>query len=183
MRLNVIKIATIKQKAGELCGDRLLVRQQGFTLVELITIIVLLGILAAVAAPRFFERSVFDSRGFNDQVMATLRYAQKAAIAQRRFVCVDFTANSVALRYGPTNACTLGALTGPSGGVYSVTSNNASFSPVPAGFSFDCLGRPRDVTTAATCGDTAGVLTIAPTISVATYGTSITVERETGYVH
>ncbi|MDO8412594.1 MAG: type II secretion system protein [Gallionellaceae bacterium] len=157
---------------------------RGFTLVELITIIVILGILAVAAAPRFFDRSVFDSRGFYDQVIATVRYAQKTAIAKHRFVCVTFPAiNKISLTYGLTNACSSGALTSPSGEPYPLVSSNASFSSLPPDFSFDCLGRPRDTTTLATCNDIAGVLVSARSITVNNYGASITVERETGYVH
>ncbi len=80
--------------------------QRGFTLTELITIIVILGIISAVAAPRFFDRNVFESRGFYDQVSSTLRYAQKAAIAQHRFVCVAITtAQTITLTQGSTDAC------------------------------------------------------------------------------
>ncbi|MDD5180679.1 MAG: prepilin-type N-terminal cleavage/methylation domain-containing protein [Gallionellaceae bacterium] len=150
--------------------------QRGFTLTELITVMVILGILAAVAAPRFFDRNVFDSRGFYDQVISTLRYAQKAAIAQRRFVCVAFTSNSVTLTYDATAPSTIhtaatcpGAnLTGPTGTApYSVSSSNASFTATPAAFSFDALGRPS----------------AAQSITVSGYATPILIEAETGYVH
>ena len=60
----------------------------GFTLVELIIVIVLLGVLAVVAAPRIFNNTDFYARGFHDETMALLRYAQKTAIAQRRTVCL-----------------------------------------------------------------------------------------------
>jgi len=152
-------------------------RMLGFTMVELITIIVIMGILAAMAAPRFFERSTFDSRGFYDQAISTLRYAQKTAIAQHRFVCVAFTANSVTLTIGATAACGTN-LTGPVGPVspppcaqntYSVCSGNASFTAIPAAFSFDALGKPTPVPSPFT---------------VIGYTTNpITVEAETGYVH
>ncbi|MCA1973912.1 MAG: type II secretion system GspH family protein, partial [Caenispirillum sp.] len=69
----------------------------GFTMVELVVTLIVIGILAVVAAPRFFDRADFDARAFLEQTAAALRYAQKAAIAQRRTVCVAFAANAVTL--------------------------------------------------------------------------------------
>ncbi|MBI5918899.1 MAG: prepilin-type N-terminal cleavage/methylation domain-containing protein [Nitrosomonadales bacterium] len=144
-------------------------RDAGFTLVELIVVIVLAGILAAFAVPRFFDRSVFDNRGFQDQVLASLRYAQKAAIAQHRFVCVAFTANSLTFTTGATAACG-SALSGPDGQTpYQVTGTAASFSPTPSAFSFDALGKPSFTTT--------------QQLSIAGDATPICVARETGYVY
>ena len=159
--------------------------QRGFTLVELITIMVIIGILAAVAAPRFFDRNGFDSRGFYDQTISTLRYAQKVAIAQHRFVCVSFPANnSMTLTYGTTNNCVDGTVVNPSGTPYPLTNSNATLSLYPvAGISFDCLGRPRSVGGGSICSNTAGVLPTSTPITVNGYSTSIMVERETGYVH
>lgn len=145
--------------------------QHGFTLTELITIIVILGILSAVAVPRFFDRNVFDSRGFYDQVLSTLRYAQKAAIAEHRFVCVTFTSNrSITLTYGATAAC--GAdLTSPGGQTpYTITSPSADVTMAGfANFSFSALGRPS--------------FAAAQSITVSGVATPIVVEAETGYVH
>lgn len=62
----------------------------GFTMVELVVTLALVGILAAIALPRFVGRSAFTEQGFSDEVRAALRYAQKLAIAKRREVCVDF---------------------------------------------------------------------------------------------
>jgi MSHA pilin protein MshC len=143
--------------------------ERGFTLAELIAVLVVVGILAAVAAPRFFERNTFDSRGFYDQVISTLRYAQKAAIAEHRFVCVTFTSNrAVKLTYGATAACG-SDLTSPGGQTpYSVTSPGAGVTLSGyADFNFDALGRPS----------------AAQNITVSGYGTPIVVEAETGYVH
>ena len=38
--------------------------QRGFTLVELVTVMVIIGILSATAAPRFFDTDVFANRGY-----------------------------------------------------------------------------------------------------------------------
>lgn len=72
-------------------------KASGFTLVELIIIMVVIGILAVVAMPRFFERSTFEARGFYDETQAALRYAQKQAIAQRRPVAVGIDGGSATI--------------------------------------------------------------------------------------
>ncbi|WP_313953720.1 prepilin-type N-terminal cleavage/methylation domain-containing protein [Accumulibacter sp.] len=82
-------------------------REAGFTTVELVVTLVIIGILAAIAIPRFQDSTAFTQRGFSDQVRATLRYAQKIAIAKRREVCVDFlpagggAAGRLALTFNP----------------------------------------------------------------------------------
>lgn len=137
-------------------------------MVELIAVMVIAGVLAAIAIPRIFDNNIFQSRGFYDQVISTLRYAQKVAIAQNRFVCVSFPANnSVTLTYGTTNACVDGTLVSPSGDPYPLTNSNATFTVIPTAFSFDALGKPS----------------AAQSITVSGYASSVTVETETGYVH
>jgi MSHA pilin protein MshC len=49
--------------------------------VELIVVIVLLGTLAVVAIPRFFDLQIFQQRGFHDETVSAVRYAQKLAVA------------------------------------------------------------------------------------------------------
>ncbi|MDD5329908.1 MAG: type II secretion system protein [Sulfuricella sp.] len=156
-------------------GSRMPARQSGFTIVELIAVMVIVGVLAATAIPRFFNRGDFDARSFSDQTLSILRYAQKSAIAKHRFVCATFTANSVALTFGATAACGAG-LAGPDGqpAPYFVASANASFTATPAALSFDALGRTYDA---------AGVALAADRVmSVNGLATTITVEAETGYV-
>lgn len=153
--------------------------QTGFTLVELVVTLIIVGILAAFVAPRFFGTHGFEERGFYDETLFALRFAQKAAIAQRRLVCVEFPNDkTVRLRIASANpaaACDTN-LTGPDGTTpYTIDATadtkyrnaDVKFAAVPATVTFDPLGKPNG----------------AATISVAGFTPSIKVEAETGYVH
>ncbi len=86
-------------------------RAAGFTMVELITVMVLIGVLSAFAVSRFFETNSFNARAFSDRTLSMLRYGQKLAIAQNRPVYVRLDAGkSVALCFAPypaNGSCTL----------------------------------------------------------------------------
>ena len=147
---------------------------RGFTLIELIMVIVILGVLAVVAVPRIFSSNDFYARGFHDETMALLRYAQKTAIAQRRTVCVAFASGSVTLTMAANPAtvdcATVATLTGPNG---SPTVTGASFSGTPSNFNFNGLGQPMD---------TSGEPVVTQTIQI-TGAADVIVEAQTGYVH
>jgi MSHA pilin protein MshC len=167
MRLSAEKVEASKQKAEHVFGGLGKVHlfvlraktQRGFTLVELITVIVIVGILAVAAVPRFFDNDVFQARGTADQVIAALRYGQKVAIAQHSYVSVNVTkaanANCGAVLAGLNVNCVI---------LNGVFFNSAT----PWTKTFDALGRPvpPNVTTVVKVGTT-----------------TITIEAETGYVH
>jgi MSHA pilin protein MshC len=153
--------ATVFIKNRRACG--------GFTMVELILVIVIAGILAAVAVPRLVGRNSFDTRGFTDQLAATVRFAQKLAIAQRRDVFVRLTASAATLCYDA--AC-------------------ANFAPGPGGEKPYTVTAPSGVVIASTVGslafDARGQSNTAGLLDIQVNGAGayhVYVEQETGFVH
>ncbi|MGH8442353.1 MAG: pilus assembly FimT family protein [Nevskiaceae bacterium] len=53
---------------------------RGFSLIELIVVILVMAILAAYAAPRFFGQGDFEAPAFAQELAAAARYAQKLAV-------------------------------------------------------------------------------------------------------
>jgi MSHA pilin protein MshC len=153
---------------------------RGFTLVELVMVMVLLGILSAVVISRI-NVGTFREQGFHDELKAGLQFARKAAIAKRRQVCVgvatgtgavvSFTISATAPEAGvvgcPTaNALNLAARDSNCSTDYQMCTPTGVSLTAGTSFYFDALGRAS-----------AGV-TFSSTGQV-----DITVEQETGYVH
>jgi len=138
---------------------------RGFTLLELVTVILILGILAAVSAASFNQKSI-DQTWFLEQVKSALRYAQKTAIAQRRVIYVSVSASApyqLALCYDAGCASPVSSLT--SSGAFVLTPPSgviltASSSP----FTFNGLGQP------------------SAAVTLGVNGRPLTVSAETGYV-
>lgn len=141
------------------------IRQRGFTMIELVMVIVILGVLAVFAAP-MFRTDDFTARGFHDETLSLLRHAQKTAIAQRRVVCVTLSPGGVSM--------TMDTNTPPDGTCDSAPSlpntpkGGSGLSSSVATFKFTALGGIDQSSNV--------------TITIAN-ASDITVERDTGYVH
>jgi MSHA pilin protein MshC len=181
--VHIAQIATkiIAINASDMLRQNPSHRHQGFTLIELIMVLVLLGVLAAFAAPRMFDTSAFNARGFHDETLGLLRYAQKTAIAQRRTVCVTLNTTGITLNIFSTNpetgtcaaAPTLTPLSSPRGG----TGLAATIKTAPG-----CTAPPSAIATFqfTPLGSTDQLCNVDITIA---NSTAITIEAATGYVH
>ncbi len=124
-------------------------RQHGFTLIELTAVMAVLVVLAGVAFSRISaDQPVFAARGFYDQVISSLRYAQQAALSQNRYVCAAFSASGISYSFGASAACG-SPLSDPDGAASyivfapSMAANQAVFSTTPTSFSFAPDGTPN----------------------------------------
>ena len=66
----------------------------GFTVIELVFVIVIIGVLGAIAGPRFFNNSAFSERAYYDELANAVRYAQKVAVASGCRVRVNLAATT-----------------------------------------------------------------------------------------
>jgi MSHA pilin protein MshC len=168
----------------------------GFSFVELILVLILVGILAATVIPRFFDSKTYDTRAYFDRTQAMLRYAQKIAIAENRNVYVRLDGSSIALCYDSGCATTVTAASGSNSG----SSATKAACTIGAAYSsaWACEAPPGGVTvTAATTfyfsplgkpyalADTPSTSNFSQ-LAVAIGGDltrTVYVEAETGYVH
>jgi len=126
-------------------------KEQGFTLVELVMVMVLVGILAAVITPRI-NIGTFQERGFRDEFAAAMRFAQKSAIAANCPIAVTLVDNtSYAANY--TATCTGGPLAVPGfdGALSGAPPSGVTFTSTQGTITFDGAGR-ADVSATVTIG-------------------------------
>lgn len=78
--------------------------RSGFTVVELTMAIVILGIVAATTTPRLFSDRAFVERGYYEELVAALKYAQRLAIASGCGVQLQVTAEGYVARREQTGS-------------------------------------------------------------------------------
>ncbi len=80
---------------------------KGFTLVELVVVILLLSVLSVVSFSLFLDGSTYRDRAAYDEVLNAVRYAQKLAVATGCEVQVKLTAAGYDLQQH-ANSCSAG---------------------------------------------------------------------------
>lgn len=155
-------------------------RQQGFTLTELVMVIILVSIMAAYAASRF-DRAAYDSEAVAIELIEAVRYAQAMAMAHSgadsdgdgnldRYR-INLTTTGYTIVVDDANSANLGNVANPADGSASYSqswSSGVTLNPSEAAISFNHHGEPVGLASNATIGINSEI--------------TLTVERLTGYV-
>jgi MSHA pilin protein MshC len=158
-------------------------RAAGFTMVELVVVMILVGVLAAIGIPRLMGDKGMQAAVFGDQVVSGLRRAQKIATGHRRVVCATVGTQAVVLRM---NACAPGGLAigGVDDGDFATTDSALSATTTPTTVTSLYFQPDGRITT-----DAAGTTAASASIAIAgasggqtTTVRTINVEGTTGYV-
>ena len=138
---------------------------KGFTLVELVLVILLLSIISAIAIPKFFSTNDYQVRAAYDETVNAVRYAQKLAVASGCDVQVQLTTSGYALQQR-ASSCNSGDFVNISAQhPFSTTSfADVTISSPSSSFIFDTMGRSSS----------------SVTVTIGSYSFSIV--SETGYV-
>ena len=154
-------------------------KQKAFTLLELVFVIVIIGILSALAIPSF-QTNVLQQA--TEQVASHIRYAQHLAIVDDKFSPTDQTYQNKRWRF-TMNGNTYTVTDSTDTAIDPLTSENISVdledafntTATDAVIQFDHLGRPYN---------NGGLLAANATMTLThDEGTAtITIHRETGYV-
>jgi prepilin-type N-terminal cleavage/methylation domain-containing protein len=148
----------------------------GFTLPELLAVLILVGVLAAVALPKLDAGLAIRNDSWRDEVVAALRYARQTSVSHRRLVCAVVGSNSVTLTIASANPATgcSTSLPGPGGSAAYTSTTVTTASIAPGGtVYFQPSGRVTS--------DGAGTTVSDRSIAIGG-STAISVVGETGHV-
>ncbi|GLQ33507.1 pilus assembly FimT family protein [Litoribrevibacter albus] len=155
-------------------------QSKGFTLIELVMVIIILGILAATAIPRFFSKSAYDERFFYEDVMAGLRHSHKLAMSTGCGVQFDVEANGFVLQqdencFNSASAANYSAsvIRPGEGDAYTINTR-------PSGSNWSSNNDPLIFNARGQVTNLGGTVLSSTTLNVA--GRTITVDGHTGYI-
>ena len=147
-----------------LLSSRRLQRALGFTLVELVMVLVIIGVLSVFALPRMLDMTMWRLTAFGNELQAQMQAMHRLALVQRRPVVATINTTGVSFAY-------------VSGGALLTLNCPATVSPCiseagPRTVTFNSLNSGRTVTSTGAA--------LAVTVASGSESTSYQIEAETG---
>ena len=158
-------------------------KRNGFTLIELVMVIVLIGILAVIAAPKLPNVTTTNAGAFADKLRADVRYAQDLAMTRNQRYRVYFnTAPASAQGYVVVNDANGNGTWGEAGEIASDPAGSGNLSVTLN------AGQYAGITVSTPAGgfiefNSLGVPTAAATLTVTPGGWTVTITAQTGAVN
>jgi MSHA pilin protein MshC len=117
---------------------------QGFTLIELVIVIIMIGILSAAVIPKFFDSSGFEEIAIQSELVTKLRSIQLRAMHQTsQSQCpIEITAKMIQLKIFDGSNCISNSEAIHNTTKVIIEEGELSFSPLGV-LSFDSLGKPN----------------------------------------
>ena len=147
------------KQAGVLQTAALLGHQRGFTLLEVIVVMAIMGIVAAIGLPAFSDwREKQSVRNATQVLLAHMKQARIMAVAENRSVSITFTSSSYMFDADTTTGSTCGPCRSETV-TLSQFSSKLSVSPTTTR-TFTSRGTANSGTTTLTAGDSVKKITI-----------------------
>ncbi|MBA4395898.1 MAG: hypothetical protein C0394_00690 [Syntrophus sp. (in: bacteria)] len=143
------------------CG----VCERGFTMIEIIIVLVLLAIASAVVVSRMGDTRDYDLASQVEVVKAHLRLAQSRAMSSSSIWGIDFDSPTTYYLFQGAGSTTPVQLLGEDHATVSLTAKNSGLTIIPVRVTFDADGSPGTTT-----------------VTIATSGGNITVTKNTGFI-
>lgn len=164
-------------------------KSRGFTIIELVIVLVLIGIIAVYAAPRLGDMTAMKAVAFADKLRADIRYAQNLAMTQGRRTRVQYGAGFYFVTQDTTGICGgFNPVNDPAGtGALLVLLNAGTYAgitinPSMVCLEFDSLGRPN-VCSPGVCTTNVSGMTIGVIANGVTTVDTVAVSSQTGAVN
>jgi MSHA pilin protein MshC len=150
--------------------------QKGFTIIEFITVITIIGILSAVAGPKLIGNDTFAARGAHGTLLSALRLAQKTAVAQRKTVYANINISTKLICLGYDAICITPVSDPATKAAYiktlpSTVTITTTLNPI----AFTSSGKESANNTV--------TITVSNNAAPSEPTRTITIERDTGYLH
>jgi hypothetical protein len=140
---------------------KILKAEKGFTFLEIIAILIIIGIISAIAISRISSTAAYGKIGEFDKVESHLRYAQSRAIRTDANWGINFSNGSTYWLFQTVSTNKVNI----AGEAQSITLSNLSITSAPQIITFDRFGSP-----------------VAGATTVITSGGSIIIAANTGFI-